>query len=234
VAGRGRSALQGIVLDFDGVIVNSEPLHLRAYQAVLAEAGVSLSARDYYERYVGLDDVAVFEALARDRGLDGGGADVNALVARKSSRVQALLAERVPLFPGASDRIREFAAAVPVAVASGALRREIEQVLEAAGVDHLVSVIVAAGDTPRGKPAPDPYAAAVQRLGDAVGLALQPGRVVAVEDTRAGLESARSAGLRTIAVTTTYPAEALAAADLVVPDLGTLTLSRLATLAEGP
>lgn len=227
-------ALQGIVLDFDGVIVNSEPLHLRAYQAVLAEAGVSLSAREYYERYVGLDDVAVFGALARDRGLDGGAAHVDALVARKSSRVQALLAERAPLFPGAADRIREFAVAVPVAIASGALRREITQVLEAAGLDHLIRVIVAAGDTARGKPAPDPYTAAVQRLGDAAGVALDPGRVVAVEDTRAGLESARTAGLRTVAVTTTYPAEALAEADLVVPDLGTLTLSRLAALAEGP
>ena len=95
-------------------------------------------------------------------------------------------------------------------------------------------MIVAAGDTARGKPAPDPYTAAVQRLGDAAGVALDPGRVVAVEDTRAGLESARTAGLRTVAVTTTYPAEALAEADLVVPDLGTLTLSRLAALAEGP
>ena len=228
-----RRSLQGIVLDFDGVIVNSEPLHLRSYQAVLAEDGVSLSAREYYERYVGLDDVAVFQALARDRGFDGGAAYVNELVTRKSSRVQALLAERVPVYPGAPERIREFAAAVPVAVASGALRREIVQVLEAAGLDRIVRVIVAAGDTPRGKPAPDPYAAAVERLGEAAGAALEPRRVVAVEDTRTGLESARTAGLRTVAVTTTYPAQALAA-DLVVPDLGTLTLSRLASLAEGP
>jgi beta-phosphoglucomutase len=229
----GRS-LQAIVLDFDGVIVNSEPLHLRAYQAVLAEDGVSLSAQEYYDRYVGLDDVTVFGQLARDKGIDGGAARLHTLIARKSSRVQALLAEQVPIFPGAVERIREFAAAVPLAVASGALRHEILQVLEAGGLDRFVKVVVAAGETPAGKPAPDPYAAAVERLAAVTGLSLEPRRVVAVEDTLAGLESARAAGLRTVGVTTTYPAEALGAADLVVSSLGALTLGCLSSLvADG-
>jgi beta-phosphoglucomutase len=224
-------SLQAVVLDFDGVIVNSEPLHLRAYQAVLAEDGRSLSAREYYDRYVGLDDVAVFTQLARAEGFEADRARLDALMERKSGYVQAMLAEQVPLFPGAVERVREFAAAVPVAVASGALRHEIVQVLEAAGLHGAVRVIVAAGETSRGKPAPDPYVTAVERLSDSTGAAIDPRRVVAVEDTLAGLESARAAGLRTVGVTTTCPSAALGAADLVVPNLAALTLEHLSWLA---
>jgi beta-phosphoglucomutase len=219
--------LQAIVLDFDGVIVNSEPLHLRAFQAVLAEEGTALNAHDYYARYVGLDDDAAFRAVARDRGLPISDGQVAGLIARKTVRVQAMLADSTPLFPGAAERMREFAEAVPLAVASGALRHEIIGVLESAGLARFVGAVVAAGETPRGKPAPDPYRRAVDLLSECTGDPLEPSRVVAIEDTLQGLHAARAAGLRTVAVTTTYPATALQVAELIVPDLAAATLSRL-------
>src|SRR5262245_66089228 len=79
------SALQAIVFDFDGVIANSEPLHLTAFQQALAPEGIELSTGDYYAHYLGYDDVGLFEALAKDRGLPMSGADVTGLVARKRS-----------------------------------------------------------------------------------------------------------------------------------------------------
>ena len=105
--------------------------------------------------------------------------------------------------------IRRLAARCPLAIASGAIRPEIERVLQREGLLVDFQTIVAAGDTPVSKPAPDPYARAVELLSAATGVALAPGECVAIEDSRWGLESARAAGLRTMAVAHTYPAAVL-------------------------
>jgi beta-phosphoglucomutase len=212
-----------LVFDFDGVIVNSEPVHLRAFQAVLASESIPLSAREYYASYVGLSDREAFEAVGRAAAVAWTPARIDALIAQKSAEVQRVLAEDSPLFPGAAERLRTLAAEWPLALASGALREEILQVLDRAGLTSCFVTIVAAGDTPRSKPAPDPYALAVARLSSALGTRVAPASVAAVEDTLQGLASARAAGLRTIAVSTTYPAHALAAADLVTTDIASLT-----------
>lgn len=223
-------ALQAIVFDFDGVIANSEPLHLLAFQQALAADGVELSASDYYSRYLGYDDVGMFEALGRDRGLAMAGGRVAALVARKGDHMEDLLRSGSVLFPGALEFIRKAAAEVPIAIASGALRHEIDKVIDAAGVADLFSTIVAAGDTPDSKPSPAPYRLAFEQLRERTGRALDPRRSVAIEDSHWGLESARGAGLRLVAVTSSYPAEELAGAELVVNGLGALTLPALDAL----
>jgi HAD superfamily hydrolase (TIGR01509 family) len=219
--------LQAIVFDFDGVIANSEPLHLQAFQQALAEDGVELSASDYYSRYLGYDDAGMFEALGRDRGLPMPETRVAALVARKSDRMQRLLQTGSVLFPGALEFIREAAAVVPIAIASGALRHEIDDIIDEAGVGNLFATIVAAGDTPESKPSPAPYRLAFEQLRERTGRALDPRRSVAIEDSRWGLESARGAGLRLVGVTSSYPAEELTDAELVVKGLGALTLPAL-------
>ena len=225
-------ALQAIVFDFDGVIADSEPLHLRAFQQALAEEGVELTPQEYYTRYLGYDDVGVFEALARDRGLPMTDRQVTALVARKGLCLQQMMHEGSVLFPGAREFIRTAAAAVPIAIASGALRHEIDEIVEAAGVADLFAVIVAAGDTPQSKPSPAPYLLAFQRLRDATGNTLDARRCVAIEDSRWGLESAHGAGLRCVAVTNSYPAHQLPGAELVVEGLQELTLPMLDRLVE--
>jgi len=224
--------LDAIVLDFDGVIVNSEPLHLRAYQWVLHEEGLEFSAREYYEDFVGLSDEAVFTRLARTNGGGRGSAWVAALTARKTECVKALLRSNSPLFPGAAEHVHRLADKWPLALASGALRPEIEQVLDGAGLGSVFVAIVAAGETPRSKPAPDPYLRALDRLSAHAGRRLDPSAVVGVEDTVQGLLSLRAAGLRRIAVTTTLPATALAAAELVVSDITAVTESRLLALTS--
>ena len=219
--------LQAIVFDFDGVIANSEPLHLLAFQQALAEDGVELSATDYYSRYLGYDDVGMFEALGRDRGMSMQSARVAELVARKGDRMQDLMRSGSVLFPGALAFIREAAAAVPIAIASGALRDEIDEIIDAAGVADLFATIVAAGDTPESKPSPAPYRLAFEQLRERTGRALDPRRSVAIEDSRWGLESARGAGLRLVGVTNSYSAGELSSAELVVDGLSALTLPAL-------
>lgn len=223
-------ALQAIVFDFDGVIADSEPLHLKAFQQALAPEGIELTAADYYARYLGYDDVGLFEALARDRAMAMSGDEIAGLVVRKGERMQALLRSGSVLFPGATEFIREAAAAVPIAIASGAMRHEIDEVIDAAGMADLFATIVAAGDTPQSKPSPEPYRLALDRLRTAVGREIDPRRAVAIEDSRWGLESAHGAGLRLVGVTNSYPAHELAGAELVVDSLLALTLPALERL----
>lgn len=225
------STLHAIIFDFDGVIANSERLHLLAFQQTLDGTPLALATDAYYAHYLGFDDHGVFRQLAADQGhrLDQG--DLDALVAAKGHRYDALAAAGEMLFPGAADFIRAAAARVPIAVASGAQTHEIDDVLGKAGLRAHFLAVVGADQTPNSKPAPDPYLEAFARLGRITGRALLPTRTVAIEDSRWGLESARAAGLRTVAVATTYAAEVLTAhAELVVSGLDGLDLDTLEQL----
>jgi beta-phosphoglucomutase len=228
-------ALQAIVFDFDGVIADSEPLHLKAFQQMLREAGMDFTAADYYAHYLGYDDVGLLQALARDRSVPMSDGHIASLVARKGAILQEMLHDGHVLFRGAAEFIETAARQVPIAIASGALRHEIVEIIGGAGLQHLFPVIVAAGDTPHSKPSPAPYLLAFERLRESTGEDLDPSRCVAIEDSRWGLESARGAGLRCVGVTTSYPAAELAAAELVAGSLKDLTLDTLDQLcATGP
>ena len=219
-------ALQAVIFDFDGVIADSEPLHLRAFQQALAEENIQLTSQDYFSRYLGFDDVGLIEALATDRGLGMSDRHITALVARKGAILQSLMQADSVLFPGAREFIREAAAVVPIGIASGALRHEINEVMDAAGVADLFSVIVASGDTPESKPSPAPYLLAFERLRQACG-ELDARRCVAIEDSRWGLQSASGAGLRCVGVTNSYPAHELPGAELIVDGLKELSVPML-------
>ena len=218
--------LRAIVFDFDGVIANSEPLHFRAFRDVLAEVGVDLSERDYYDRYLGYDDIGVFKAVGVDRGLVWPQDRVASFVAAKAVLMEAAEREGAILFPGAEAAIRRAAAVLPLAVASGALGAEIRRVLDREQLTACFKAIVSAEDTPASKPAPDPYLRAVSLLTTATGVPLRAAECVAIEDSPWGLESARSAGLRTVAVAQTYDLGALEA-DLVISSLNDLDLAAL-------
>jgi beta-phosphoglucomutase len=225
------AALQAIVFDFDGVIADSERLHLRSYQDILAPEGITISTEEYLERYLGYDDHGVFKAVGRDKGVAMDDRRVAELIARKGERYESLSAAGEMLFPGAADFIRTAAAAVPIAIASGALTHEIQEVLDRAGLLPLFPVIVGADQTERSKPHPDPYLTAFARLRAQSGRDLVAWRSVAIEDSRWGLVSARGADLRCVAVTNTYPAAELRPdAELVVAGLHALTLDALDAL----
>jgi beta-phosphoglucomutase len=223
--------LRAIVFDFDGVIANSEPLHLRSYQEVLSDLGITLTERDYYSRYLGFDDRGAFTAIAADRGRSLSAAELDRLIVAKNERIEALEREMSLLFPGAADAITRAAAAVPIAIASGALGREILKVLDREDLRRYFTVIVSANDTPVSKPAPDPYLLAVARLAESIG-PLEPSDCVAIEDSRWGLQSARAAGLRTVAVAQTYDESELIDADLIIGSIHLLDVSALTKLCS--
>ena len=224
--------IRAVVFDFDGVIANSEPLHFRAYRDVLAECGVSLTESAYYERYLGYDDVGAFKAIGSDAGHSFSEQDIVDLVSQKSVRLEELEHVGSVLFPGAREAITRLAAAWPVAIASGALKAEIVRVLDHESLRAHVPIVVSAEDTAESKPDPAPYLRAVDLL--AVGVpALSPSQCVAIEDSRWGLLSARTAGLRTIGITHTYAAADLTdTADIVIEHLDQLTLELIANIAR--
>jgi HAD superfamily hydrolase (TIGR01509 family) len=222
--------LSAIVFDFDGVIVNSEPLHFRAFQDVLAREGVAFDRSDYYGRYLGYHDADVFARVATDRGLTWDGDRIAALSCLKAERLEQLERGASVLFAGAEDAIRRAASEVPIAIASGALRSEILRVLDSAGLTSLFGAIVAARDGVAGKPAPDSYLRALVLLAATAGRILNPRECVAIEDSRLGLAAAQAAGLRTIAVTTSYAATELPAADLLIAGIDALDISALRSL----
>ena len=221
--------LRAIVFDFDGVIANSEPLHLRAYRDVLADYGVTLTESDYYSHYLGYDDQGAFEAIAARSGAVWPAHQMAELIRRKALRLEELERDGSLLFPGAEAAIQAAAAVMPIAIASGALGPEIRRVLDRANLTRLFTAIVSAEDTAASKPAPDPYLRAMARLSAAHG-PLLPGDCIAVEDSCWGLESARAAGLRTLAVAQTYRREALEPADLIIPSMEAFDLGVLQKL----
>jgi beta-phosphoglucomutase len=209
--------ISAIVFDFDGVLADSEPLHLRAYQEVLASLGVTLTREEYYARYLGYNDEEMLAKLAEAQGWTMDERRLEALVAEKGRVYDAIIETTEVLYPGAAACTERLAAAFPLGIASGALRHEIDAMLRRGGLERHFRFIVASGDTPQSKPAPDPYRRAAELHG------LPPAACLAIEDSRWGIESAKSAGLSCIAVTHTYPREALTMADRVVESLDQIT-----------
>ena len=209
--------MRGVVFDFDGVLADSEPLHLASCQQVFASVGVELSRDEYYAKYLGYDDPTMFRVLAAERGWEFDRKQIEALIAEKARIFDTIIESRDVLYPGAAECIERLARAFPLGIASGALRHEIEMILRRAGLDRHIRFIVASGDTPQSKPAPDPYARAAQLH------QLPPSACVAIEDSRWGIESAKSAGLRCVGITNTYPAAELSRADRVIASLDEFT-----------
>lgn len=217
--------IEAVVFDFDGVLADSEPLHLKAYQALLEPQGIHLDEKTYCERYLGYDDEGALRKIAEDHALLLGDEELELLVVEKGHVFAKLVGSRDVLYPGAAACVRRLASAWPVGIASGALRADIDLMLRGAGLEDLFRFIVAAGDTDRTKPAPDPYLRAAELH------AVLPSACVAIEDSHWGLQSARDAGMRTIALTHTYPREQLiGAADVVIDSLAELTRDFVARL----
>jgi beta-phosphoglucomutase len=219
--------IRAVVFDFDGVLADSEPLHLRVYQELLAPNGINLTRALYCERYLGLDDEGVFRQVAADYQLLLGDEEIELLIREKAQRFERLVTGSNVLYPSAAPCVRRLSAEWPVSIASGALRHEIELILRGADLLGSFRVIVSAGETERSKPAPDPYLRAAEVL------ATDPRSCVVIEDSRWGLTAARGAGMRTVGITTNYPREALHEADAIVDSLDEVTVEMVRSLARG-
>jgi len=208
--------LDAVIFDFDGVIADSEPVHCDAIREVAATVGVTISDDDYQSIYIGFDDRDAFREVLRQAGRAADEAVVAAMCEAKAEAFDRLAGKGVPAIGGALELARAVkAAGVPMAIGSGATRHEIELMLDGMGAGELFEVMATADDVARSKPDPQTYRLAVERLAEHVGRGIEPGRAVAIEDTAAGVASAKAAGLAVVGVTTTGPAAKLAEAHAV-------------------
>jgi HAD superfamily hydrolase (TIGR01509 family) len=228
----GMFTMKAVIFDFDGVLANTEPLHYRMFRDVLAEEGLTLTFEDYTTMYVGLTDAACFHAVLEACGQRPRYGRINSLVEKKTRRMQAALLREPVLLPGIAEFVRAAGAQYRLAVASGALREEIELTLERAGFRDAFEHITAAQDVPNGKPAPDPYEHAVRHLNRRI--PLLPGECLAIEDTPHGVSAARRAGLRCLAVATSVSQDELWEADAVTLSLDGYDLAALASKLWAP
>ena len=225
-------SLIGVIFDFDGVIADTERLHLRAFQQVLSRGPLTLTEEAYDARYLGYDDAGLLDALAADHGRRLSAAEVERLVAAKGRRYDDLVGAGEVVFPDAPDCIARLAAEVILGIASGALHAEIEAILEGAGLRRHFAAIVAADDVERSKPAPDSYVRAVELLSAELDRPASPSGFVAIEDSRWGIEAATAAGLPCVGITTSYGPEALPGASRIVSRLADVDREVLAALCR--
>jgi beta-phosphoglucomutase len=184
-------APKAILLDFDGVIAETDNHHIAAWQRTLAALGWQV-ADEVAARSAEIDDRQFLADLFAERGIAGG--KIEDWVRRKQTLTVQMLRESPRLYPGAVELIRRLEGLVRLAVVSGTWRENIQVVLDAAGVAGSFSTIVGKEDVAAAKPAPDAYQLALKRL------RIAAKSTVAIEDSPAGLASARAAGIRAIAV----------------------------------
>lgn len=216
------AGLKAIIFDFNGVIVDDEPLHLELFRRVLEEEGLSLSNEEYHEKYLGYDDRGAFTAALIDQGRATHAADqayIASLIERKARYYLDAINKRMLLFPGVVELVRRMAEKFPLAIASGALRHEIELVLKRGELRDCFRVIVASEDVSACKPDPEGCVKALALLNEATQRSIEPAECLVIEDSVAGIEAARRAGMRCLAVTNSYTAAELSAADAVVTSL---------------
>ena len=224
--------LEAVVFDCDGVLVDSEPLHYQAFQAVLGPLGLGHSYDAYLERYIGFDDRDAFLEAFRENGRKLDDAALARLIREKEEVLQGIIAQGVSGFPGVVALVRELAAnRVPLAVASGALRQEVNGFIKALGLTGFFTVIVSADEVARSKPHPETYLKVLEHFRNDQAMAdLDPRSCIAIEDTPAGIASAKEAGLYVIGVTNSFREDQLPGADQVVASLEELDLSQLEQL----
>ena len=226
--------LRAVIFDFNGILVDDEPIHLEIFQKVLKEEGIPLTEKDYYARYLGFDDRGAFRAVFQDHGRKLDDAALAELIERKADYYRASIGQRTVIFPGVKELIPTLAARFPLAVASGALRDEIELILQSAGLKNYFQVIVSANDVKEGKPQPEIFVKALQWLNRSLGNAapIAPSECLVIEDSKEGIAGARRAAMRCLAVTNSHPAEELRSADAVVTSLAEVTISYLESLVK--
>ena len=227
--------LRAVIFDFNGVLVDDEPIHLEMFQRVLKDEGLFLKAEDYYAHYLGFDDRDCFKAFYKNHGHILREEALGELVRRKGQYYSDSIEERIIVFPGVKKLVPELGQRLPIGIASGALRSEIDLILAIIGLKDCFQAIVSTEDVAEGKPDPEIYIKALELLNrSAKGGTIQSSECLAIEDSREGIHAAQRAQMPCLAVANSHPAAELSEAQAIVESLEEVTPSFLDTLMSSP
>lgn len=216
------TSVKAIALDFNGVVVDDEQLHLDAFREAFKPHGFEITDTMYWNRYCAYDDEGALKMMAQDCseiGIELTPDELNQTLEKKIQIYMNMIGDHPPFFDGAIEMIKNIASQIPIGIVSGARREEIEMTLKAGDIERYIQFIVAAEDTPQSKPDPAPYIKSCELH------KLSPESIVAIEDSVGGIQSAKAANLRVIAVTHTYDESKLSDADLICTNLAEITTS---------
>jgi len=223
--------LKALIFDFDVIIVDTEPLHYRAFQEILEPLGLGYSWDEYVSLYMGFDDRDAFREAFKARSRLINDLELFRLIKQKGEAFLNIIQDGIKPYPGVLDLLFSISGKIPLALCSGAIPSDILPILDQLGIREEFDVIVSAEDVAASKPDPASYVLAVQKLSAAYPEAvITPEYCLAIEDTPAGIHSATAAGVRVLAVTNSYPAERLTGAVMVADSLENITIEKLSAI----
>jgi len=225
--------LRAVIFDFDGVITDSELLHLRAFNRMLSKFGIQITKEDYYQDYLGLTDLDLLNLLAEKKLLKVDAGQIKDLAEEKKQIFEQLAKTEGSIIEGVRDFLEVLRENnIPMAICSGALLAEIELILEKARLRRFFQVIVSAEEVKKGKPDPEGFLVTLQKLNQDRPDPISAEQCIVIEDSHWGLEAAKSAEMRTVAITNSYDAEQLAVAEKIIDHLGQLRMRDLERLCS--
>jgi beta-phosphoglucomutase len=227
--------LRAIIFDFNGVLLNDEPLHFASMRDAVAQLGIAVSQEEYWSEYLPLDDWNCLAAICAAHSYPITPEETERTLELKQQNYRRMLDGRFPVLPGAVRFVRAAAQKYPLAIASGARRAEIEIVLQQTGLRPFFRAVLAAEDFVRAKPHPESYLYALARLNECLSSAestITPDECLVIEDSVGGVAGSRGAGMYCLGVANTYRAEQLAGAHAVLPSLDGLTVEWIEKLIQ--
>jgi len=222
--------LNAVIFDFDGIIVDTEPLHYQAFQEILEPLGLGYSWQEYQERYMGFDDRDAFREAFSAGGRSLSDQELKERIEEKAQAFLTIVSVGVAPYPGVVELIRSISGNLPLGLCSGALRSDIDPILIQLGLTNAFDALVTAEEVAASKPDPESYRLTLQRLQEIFPGQIDPAASIAIEDTPAGIASATGAGLKVLAVTNSYPGARLTGACRVVDSLAGINLEALRLL----
>lgn len=211
---------KAILFDFDGVLVNSEPLHFLAFHDVLKQEQIELTEREYYDNLIGFDDRGAFRQIFAQHNKPLDSKTLLRVMTHKGEAMKELIRQRrFSALPGAEEFVRALWRSYPLAICSGALRDEIEVMLEGISLRDCFRTIIAAEDVTVGKPDPQGYLLAMRQVGVRTKHPLDPGDCLVIEDAPRVIQSVKEVGFPVLGVANTHSIESLKDANWQVSSL---------------
>lgn len=224
--------LRAVIFDFNGVILNDEPIHMMMFQKVLSGEDIALSRDSYYAHYLGMDDAGCFKTVYSDVGRKITADKLDSLIEKKSELYDQYIKDHMEFFPKSVYLVQQASREFKTAIVSGALKHEIEFALKKAKIHKEIHVMVAQEDVENGKPDPEGYLKALELLNKQIGKKENPllaAECLVIEDSLEGIHSAREAGMKVAGVAHTYEQERLTLeADWVFERIEDISLKELA------
>lgn len=189
--------MRALIFDFDGVLVDAEPIHCQVWMEVLATQHITFTKKDYYERYIGFNDRDFLKKVFSEKGQALTPKIKEELIRQKEARSRESLAKEIPLIEGADVFLKEAFRKYPLALVTGALPGEVYFILDALRWRNFFSIVITSADVKKGKPNPEGFLKAFEKLKrlKSWNPPLQKKECLVFEDSQKGILAAQKAGL---------------------------------------